>query len=576
MVSTQKGSHPPVTSVLDVKRRLGECIRGFLVQVSQHAGQGPLPDEVLERAGQFDVPPDPALGDLATSVAMALARPWRRAPAAIARDIADHLRHHSPVPLIDVAVAGSGFVNVRLDPGWLYDVAAGLASRGPQAALPDVGGGRRVQVEFVSANPTGPMNVVNARAAAVGDALARLLGAVGYRVTREYYVNDAGRQARLFALSVGARLAEMLGEPAELPPDAYQGEYVKELAEELLARHPELSRMAPEERAAFLESEAVEGMVQRQREDLEAFGVRFDVWFRERSLYESGAVHRTLEELARRGFLYEAEGARWVRTTAFGDDKDRVVVKSDGELTYVASDVAYHVDKFQRGFDHVIDIWGPDHHGYVARIKASLAALGLDPGRLEVIILQLVTLTRSGQAVRMSKRAGEFVTMRALLEEVGPDAARYFFLSRSPTSPLEFDLDLARLKTMENPVYYVQYAHARICSVFRQAGNQEVEAAGTATPRQLAVLTEPLELSLLRALADYAEAVVEAAGRREPHRVVEYLFRLASAFHGFYNQHRLLDPDPGLRRARLGLALACRNVLAHGLGLLGITAPERM
>lgn len=565
-----------LTSALDVKRRLGDCVRRFVDEAWRRAGLGPLPDDLRARAGQFEVPPDPQMGDFATSAALALARPWRRAPAAIAREIAEHLRRQSPVALTDVTVAGPGFVNVRLHPGWLYQVAASLAGQGPAPALPDVGRGRRVQVEFVSANPTGPMNVVNARAAAVGDALARLLEAVGYAVSREYYVNDAGRQARLFALSVAAHLAELLGEPATFPEDGYPGEYVRELAAELLAGHPELARMSPDQRVAFLRSEAVDRMVQRQRQDLEAFGVHFDVWFRERSLYESGAVRRALEELERRGHLYEAEGARWVRTTAFGDDKDRVVVKSDGELTYVASDVAYHVNKFERGFDHVIDIWGPDHHGYVARMKASLAALGLDPDRLEIIILQLVTLTRSGEAVRMSKRAGEFVTMRALLDEVGSDAARYFFLSRSPTSPLEFDVDLARLKSMENPVYYVQYAHARIASVFRQARAEGLEEPQDARPQDLTPLTAPLELAVLRTLADYPEEVLAAAERREPHRVVEYLFRLASAFHSFYNQHRLLDPDPGVRRARLVLALACRRVLAHGLQVLGITAPERM
>ncbi|NLG69370.1 MAG: arginine--tRNA ligase, partial [Firmicutes bacterium] len=304
--------------------------------------------------------------------------------------------------------------------------------------------------------------------------------------------------------------------------------------------------------------------------------VHFDVWFRERALHEQGRVQQVLQELERRGFLYEAEGARWLRSTAFGDDKDRVVVKSDGALTYLASDIAYHDDKFRRGFDLVIDIWGPDHHGYVARMKAAMQALGYAPERLEIVILQLVSLVRGGEAVRMSKRAGEFVTLAELLDEVGADAARYFFLQRSPESPVEVDLDLATLQSMDNPVYYVQYAHARICSVFRQAEAEGVEPLGEVTAQQLAPLQSPHEQAVLKALAAYAEEVRDAALRREPQRIVQYVYQLASAFHSFYHEYRLLDPDPSTRRARLALAEATRRVLADALGLLGISAPDRM
>ena len=587
-----KTTHPlprAVRSTLDVKEALGEAVAAILEDLSRERGLGGLDGEVLQRARAVEVPRDPSFGDFATGAAMVAAGHFRMPPRRIAEALAERLRaaagQAGDAGLLPpwlrptaVEVAGPGFVNVRLDGGWLLEVAVSLLREGPRAGVPDVGRGSRVQIEFVSANPTGPMNVVNARAAAVGDALARLLEAVGYRVTREYYVNDAGRQARLFAESVAARMAELLGEPASFPEEGYPGEYVREIAAELLREQPELARLEPQRRVERLQRLAVDRMLARQRQDLEAFGVRFDEWFRERSLYEQGRVEQVLQALQERGFLYEAEGARWLRSTAFGDDKDRVVVKSDGTLTYLASDIAYHDDKFRRGFDRVIDIWGPDHHGYVARMKAAVQALGYDPDRLEIIILQLVSLVRGGQAVRMSKRAGEFVTLAELLQEVGADAARYFFLQRSPESPVEVDLDLAALQSMENPVYYVQYAHARICSVFRQAESEglEVPAAASAEVEQLRPLQTPHEQAVLKVLAAYAEEVRDAALRREPQRIVQYVYQLASAFHSFYNEHRLLHPDPQLRRARLALAEATRRVLADGLGLLGITAPQRM
>ncbi len=583
-------SHPSpraLRSALDVKRALGDAVVASLQALSQEQGLGPLPAEWEGRARAIEVPKDPAFGDFASGAAMATAGHFRMPPRRIAEALAERLRSlagagggAAPLPpslhLTSVEVAGPGFVNMRLDGRWMLEVASSLLRDGPRSGVPDVGLGRRVQIEFVSANPTGPMNVVNARAAAVGDAMARLLEAVGFRVTREYYVNDAGRQARLFAESVAARMAEILGEPHLFPEDGYPGEYVREIAEELLREEPTLARVAPAERLERLRDAAVDRMLAHQRRDLEAFGVHFDVWFRERALHEQGRVQQVLQELERRGFLYEAEGARWLRSTAFGDDKDRVVVKSDGALTYLASDIAYHDDKFRRGFDLVIDIWGPDHHGYVARMKAAMQALGYAPERLEIVILQLVSLVRGGEAVRMSKRAGEFVTLAELLDEVGSDAARYFFLQRSPESPVEVDLDLATLQSMDNPVFYVQYAHARICSVFRQAEAEGVEPLGEVTAEQLAPLQSPHEQAVLKVLAAYAEEVRDAALRREPQRIVQYVYQLASAFHSFYNEYRLLDPDPCTRRARLALAEATRRVLADALGLLGISAPDRM
>ena len=566
----------PLRSLLDAKQQLGEAVARAAEVLAERAGRAPLPAGLKARARQVEVPREPGFGDLASSAALALAGYLRQPAPQVAAAIAEALQQRPPLPLAGVSVDGPGFVNVRLDPRWLWEVAAFLANQGPQAAIPQVGQGQRVLLEFVSANPTGPMNVVNARAAAVGDALARVLAAVGFSVTREYYVNDAGRQTLLFARSVSARMDQLLGRPAEVPPDGYHGEYVGELAAELLREEPSLASLDEEARVRRLQELAIDRMVERQRRDLEAFGVCFDVWFRERELHASGQVQRALERLARQGHLYEADGARWLRSTAFGDDKDRVVVKSDGELTYLAADIAYHLNKLERGYHRLIDIWGPDHHGYVARVKAALAAMGFDPARLEVIILQLVTLVRGGAAVRMSKRAGEFVTLRELVEEVGVDAARYFFVARSADSPLEFDLDLAGLASMENPVYYVQYAHARLCSLFRQARSEGFAVPERVEPEELEPLQAPLETALLGELARYPEEVLVAAVRREPHRVVEYLYGLASAFHGFYHDHRVLDPDPALRRARLALCVACRQVLAGALGLLGIRAPDRM
>ena len=573
----EAGASPTaIRSSRDVKERLGQAVARAAGELARQLGRDPLPPQLAARAAVIEVPREEAFGDFASSAALALGGYLRRPPREVAEQLAAALRQHQELPVAGVEVAGPGFVNVRLRPSWLHEVAARLATDGPEPAIPDVGRGRRVLLEFVSANPTGPMNVVNARAAAVGDALARLLAAGGFVVTREYYVNDAGRQVWLFARSVAARMAELLGEQVAFPEEGYAGEYVRDLAREMLQADPSLAELPHEQRVQRLATEAVDRMVAHQREDLARFGVEYQVWFRERELHRQGQVSRALELLRQRGHLYEADGALWLRSTAFGDDKDRVVVKRGGELTYLAADIAYHLHKLERGYQILIDIWGPDHHGYVARVKAALAALGYDPACLEVIILQLVTLTRSGEAVRMSKRAGQFVTMQELLEEVGPDAARYFFLARSPDSPLEFDVDLARLASMENPVYYVQYAHARIASLFRQAAAEGYSLPPGWAPRDLECLQSGLEVAVLKALAGYADEVLQAIERREPHRVVEYLHRLAGAFHSFYHEHRVLEEEPAVRTARLGLSRACQRVLAHGLSLLGIRAPERM
>jgi arginyl-tRNA synthetase len=428
-------------------------------------------------------------------------------------------------------------------------------------------------VEYVSANPTGPMNIVNARAAAIGDALVRLLAASGHAAKSEFYVNDAGRQVDLLGLSLQARYREHVGQPGAFPEDGYQGAYVSELA----------AQFPPEEAAAALADPkatrfrewSLEHMLAWQREDLAHYGMRFDRWFRESDLHAGGKLDQALAELEKRGHVYESEGAKWFRSTAFGDEKDRVLVRSNGEPTYFLADIAYHADKYERGFRKVIDLWGPDHHGHVQRLQSALVAYGLPEGFLEVLIVQFVKLLSGGEPVKMSKRAGEFITLRELVDEVGADNARYFFLMRSATTPLDFDLDLAKKQSDENPAYYVQYAHARIASLVRYA-----ESNGIEEPKDpgasVRLLDAPEELAVLKELALFPDIVRGAARAREPHRVPAYLQRASESFHRFYHVHRVVTEDRERSQARLLLCLGARRVLANGLGLLGVSAPERM
>lgn len=532
-------------------------------------GEEPLPSVHVE------VPRDRAHGDFATNAALALASLFRRPP----RDIAAAIVRHLDLPSAGVEraeIAGPGFINFHLPRGWMRDVVPLVRRMGTAYGRSRCDNPMDIILEFVSANPTGPMNVVNARAAAVGDCLARLLEAVGHRVHREYYVNDAGRQADLFGASVEARFRELMGQEATVPPDGYPGEYVIDIARQLQQERPDALDLPEEERRRFFKERAADLMVEWQRRDLADFGVEFDRWFRERDLHASGDVERAVAALRERGHVYERDGAVWFASTAFGDDKDRVLIKQDGAYTYLTADIAYHWDKFRRGFQRAIDIWGPDHHGYIARTKAAVQALGYPEDALEVLILQLVTLTRRGKQVRMSKRAGEFVTLRELLDEVGRDAARYFFVARSPESHLEFDLELALEQTADNPVYYVQYAHARTCGILRQAA--EGAAQGGVPP--LDVDVSPLdgehELDVMRRLAEFPGEVRLAAERREPQRIPHFLQELAGSFHSFYTHCRVLGEEPPVEAARLALVDAVRLTLAAGLGLLGVSAPERM
>jgi arginyl-tRNA synthetase len=536
----------------------------------------------------WEVPRQAEHGDYATNVAMTLARPARRPPRQIAEAI---VRHFPPMPEVDrLEIAGPGFVNVFLAPAW-----CALALREILAAGADYGrsgerAGERMRIEFVSANPTGPLVIVNARAAAIGDALARLLRARGAAVTTEFYVNDAGNQFEALARSFEVRVRQAVGEPAELPANAYPGEYLVDLAGEYVTEHKlvtaadleaHLARLAATGRPTEqLGRWAVVRIVESQRRVLADYGVEFDVWSSEqRDVRDRGLPARMLDDLATRGLTYEADGALWFRSTGVGeeaaDDKDRVLRRGSGEATYFAVDVAFHHYVKFAAADRLINLLGPDHHGYVGRMRAAMEALGHPPDAFEVLIVQLVTLLRDGQPVRMSKRRGEFVLMEELLEEVGRDAARFTFLTRRHDTPLEFDLALATRQSSDNPVYYVQYAHARIRSIARQAVEQ-----GIAVPAWEAIDTSPLtegeEQSLIKRLLDYPEMVRGAARAHEPHRVAFWLRELAGAFHPYYKNHRVIQDDRRLTLARLALCAGVGGVIANGLDLLGVGAPETM
>lgn len=528
-----------------------------------------LPDFVVE------VPREKQHGDLATNLALVLASQVRRAPREVAQIILRYLET-AGTWVKKAEVAGPGFINFWLDPGWLYRVPVLVEELGDKWGHSNLGAGKRIQVEFVSANPTGLLHMGNARGAALGDTLANILTAAGYDVTREYYINDAGHQIENFALSLEARYLALFGREVPFPDEGYHGEDLVDTVRAFAAVYGDRYVEAPEdERRQALVAFALEEKLARIRQSLARFGVEYDVWFSEQSLHASGAVQKTIAELERRGYIYEEDGALWFRASALAEAKDEVVVRSSGVPTYFAADIAYHVDKFARGFEQVINIWGADHHGHVGRLKAALAALGYEPERLTVIIMQLVRLFQGGEILRMSKRTGQYVTLDELLDEVGKDAARYFFIMRSADSHLDFDLDLAKAQSQENPVYYVQYAHARIASILRHA-----QAEGYAVPRaretDLTVLRHEAELELLRKIANWPGVVEGAARALEPHRLPYYAHELASLFHKFYTQCRVLHDDPHLRAARLVLVKATQVTLANVLGLMGVAAPESM
>jgi len=551
----------------------GHLTESLLVTIKQSGLDAELP-EGAPTPVTWEYPSDPAFGDLSTTLAFGLAKALRRKPREIAMRIAaaGAFSHD----LVDhVEVAGAGYLNFFIAKPFWRRLVREILLAGPAYGTADVGASHRVLVEFVSANPTGPLVVVNARAAAVGDAIARLLEAVGYRPYREYYVNDAGNQFRMLALAMEVRCRQLLGEDCLLPEEAYPGEYLIDLAREYLDQQgPDALAMPEPERRDRLGRFAVGRILDWQRASLEAYGVTFDGWFSERELRERGETAQVLDALKAREFLYEYEGALWFRSTLFGDDKDRVLVKGDGEITYFLPDIAYHQDKFARGFEQVIDLWGPDHHGYVPRMQAAMQALGHPPGALRILIVQLVRLMRGTEQVRMSKRAGQFVTMSDVVEEVGRDAARYTFLTRRCDSQLDFDLELVKSASEENPVYYVQYAHTRLCGILREA--VKIQLPVPSTEDNLDALGLPEEIGLIKQLALYPELVIGAAQALEPHRLTTYLHDLSARFHGYYARHRIISADRDATRARLALVSAIRVVMANALALLGVSAPERM
>ncbi len=567
-------------------RQLRAVVREAYLRAAQAEGWHEEPPEfAIER------PKDPKMGDYATNIAMQLARPLRRPPREIAERIAREIE--AGEDFTPPEIAGTGFLNFRLTRAFHPRILGALQEDARAYLSSDMGKGERILLEFISANPTGPLNVVSARAAAVGDTLGRLLRITGHEVLTEYYVNDAGTQIDNFALSILVRM-ELPGGPTEIPEDGYHGEYVKDLAARFKAQAPSgFSSMAREQQVAVLRAWALAEIGRMRLATLEAYGVRFDNFFSEADFRAGSGVEETMAELGRRGILHDKppgervaalaqhpwaiplledrDGARWLRTDLLGDDKDRVIVRSDGNYTYFAPDIGYHHGKYGRGYTRVIDLLGPDHHGYVARMRAAMEALGHDPGSFTVLLVQWVRFMRGGTPQNMSKRAGELVTIDELLSDIGRDAARYFFLMRSHDTPLDFDLELAKQESSENPVFYVQYAHARIASIRRQAA-----AESQGVQPDFSLLSSEEELEILRRLGQLPEELEEAARALEPHRIPRIATELAQAFHSFYNRHRVLGVEPSLSAARLALVAAVGSAIRELLTLLGVDSPERM
>ena len=559
-------------AVLAVQRDLAGLFRAALERAAAAGAIALDPGAIGEPA--LERPRLPEHGDWATNVALTLAKAAKAPPRRIAEAMVAHLE--LPDWVAGVEVAGPGFVNVRLDQRWFAGLVRRIVAEGDSFGTVDLGHGEAVNVEFISANPTGPLHVGNARLAPMGDALANLLAATGHKVEREYYFNDAGTQIDLLGASVEAAYLGLLGRPAEPPDDGYKGAYVADMARDLLADKGEApADLDPAARRAAVTEWSFRRMLAGIRQTLARLGVSFDVWFSERTLHETGAIDQTVEDLRERGVVEERDGAVWLRTTLFGDDKDRPLIRSNGQPTYFGADAAYYRDKRRRGFDKLIFLWGADHHGYVPRVRAVVRAFGDPDDTAEFIISQLVSLVRAGQPAKMSKRAGDIATVDDLIDEVGKDPFRYTMLRYSVDAPIEFDVEAVTRQSMDNPVYYVQYAHARISSVLRQ-GRETGFTAWPIEETDLGLLVHPMEAALLRRLAAYEELVVLAALQRAPHRLTRYAEDLAAAFHRFYGECRVLTDDQALSSARWWLVNVTRQVLANTLGLIGVDAPERM
>lgn len=523
---------------------------------------------------EFEIPREEKFGDLATPVAMPLSKQLKRPPRSIAEDIVKLIGKEGPFEKIEIA--GPGFINITFRGEYLCSELKRLLSKREGYFRQDLGNGRRIQIEFVSANPTGPLHLGHGKGAAVGAALSNLLTAGGYRVEKEYYINDAGRQVKMLGLSVFAKYQQLLGIEYPFPEDGYRGDYIEDIAKKIIDLDGnKYSEMGFQEAGVFFIDFSYKAMLSDIDRDLKDFGIIFDSWQSERDLYARSEVEKAIDDLRSRGCLYEEDGALWFRSTDFGDDKDRVIIKGDGEFTYFASDIAYHRMKVERGFDEIVDIWGADHHGYIPRVRAVIQALGHPAWHLKVLLVQMVTLLRGGKPVQMSKRAGEFVTLREVMEEVGADTTKFIFLTRRPDSHLEFDLEVAKEQSSENPVFYVQYANARINSIFANAREKGIEA-GELEGIDLNLLSTPEELRIIKKLLAYTMTFEGAVIAHEPHRITFYLQELAGLFHPYYNRCRVITDDKELSRARLALCEAIRVVLKDGLSILGIKAPERM
>lgn len=554
---------------MDVREELKQIIEAARADA---VAAGDLPEGSYAPVQRLEVPPQKEFGDYSSNAAMQWARTARRAP----RMIAEALVKHISSPLVErMEIAGAGFINFYLTKDTVYTELRNILRAGPSYGDLPLREEDTVLVEYVSANPTGPLHIGHARGAAYGDSMVRLYRAAGYNVASEYYINDAGSQIVHLAESVNARYLQLLGQDAEVPENGYHGRDIVDTAKAIIEKDGEkYLAMTEEERLAAFRTIALEEKLAALKKDLADFHVTFDRWYSEKSLYPD-KVEKALAELREKGLLYEKEGAEWLRTTDNGDDKDRVVIRANGEPTYFCSDIAYAADKFERGFKTLVDIWGADHHGYILRLKTAIKFLGYDPDAFQVDLLQMVTLLRNGKPVRMSKRTGEAVTLAELTEEVGADAARYFFTSRTLDSQMEFDIDLAKKESSENPVYYIQYANARIHSLRAQAKEAGVVWGGVDNT-DFTLLREESELDLIKKMDTYHDLIANAARERAPHRVAHYAYELAGLFHHFYRECRCLCDDPALSQARLGLILAVQYVLVHALTILGVSAPERM
>ncbi|HKZ17292.1 MAG TPA: arginine--tRNA ligase [Geobacteraceae bacterium] len=531
---------------------------------------GQVPDIVIEK------PAHQEHGDFATNVAMVLAKLEKKAPRMVADTLISHMDTTDGI-FDSVEIAGPGFINFHIKKEFWQQTLKTIAALGDTYGRSRIGAGKKIQVEFVSANPTGPLHIGHGRGAATGDAVASVLSAAGFDVFREYYINDAGNQMATLGKSIYLRYRELLGDGIEFPENCYQGDYVKDIARDAITKYGEKYKNIDEEKAVdFFSRFGGDIILKGIDDDLKDFGITFDKWYSEQSLFDDGKVDNALQTMREKGLIYEHEGALWFRTTDFGDDKDRVVVRSNGATTYFASDIAYHCEKFERGFDWVIDVWGADHHGYVPRLKGIVKGLDRDPEDLKIILVQLVSLLRDGMPVAMSTRSGEFVTLKEVVDEVGRDAARFFFLMRRSDSQLDFDLELAKRQSTDNPVYYVQYAHARICSIFENAQEKGFVLPADQDSIQLEKLTTGEEMAIIKTLNLFPEFVEGSALNFEPHRITYYLQDLAGQFHSFYNKNRVITEDSGLTTARLFLLKCVAQTLKNALTILGISAPERM